>query len=130
MVYKKSMKGFILAAGSGTRLYSLILEIPKPLLPVGKIPIITYLIDLYLKNMGLTILKLISNARIWKIFIIWKATYFPKEKIELIVERKPSGTFTPIVKKVSPQWFSEPIVVSNSDELKELNLKEMVDWYR
>lgn len=43
------MKGFILAAGSGTRLYSLILEIPKPLLPVGKIPIITYLIDLYLK---------------------------------------------------------------------------------
>ena len=44
------MKGFILAAGEGTRLRPLTLEIPKPLLPVGKIPIINYLVELFLKS--------------------------------------------------------------------------------
>ena len=123
------MKGFILAGGLGTRLYPLTLEIPKPLLPVGKIPIITYLIDLYLKY-GVDDIKINIQRSHLEDFYKWKATYFPKEKIELIVERKPSGTFTPIVKKVSPQWFSEPIVVSNGDELKELNLKKMIGWHR
>ncbi|TET84303.1 MAG: nucleotidyltransferase family protein [Candidatus Nealsonbacteria bacterium] len=123
------MKGFILAAGGGTRLYPLTLEIPKPLLPVGKIPIITYLIDLYLKN-GVDDIKINIQRAHLEDFYKWKATYFPRDKIELVIEPKPSGTFTPIVKKVSQKWFSEPIVVSNGDELKELNLKEMVDWHQ
>jgi len=123
------MKGFILAAGGGTRLYPLTLEIPKPLLPVGKIPIITYLIDLYLKN-GVDDIKINIQRSHLEDFYKWKATYFPRDKIELVIEPKPSGTFTPIVKKVSQKWFSEPIVVSNGDELKELNLKEMVDWHQ
>jgi len=123
------MKGFILAAGGGTRLYPLTLEIPKPLLPVGKIPIITYLVDLYLKN-GVDDIKINIQRAHLEDFYKWKATYFPRDKIELVLEPKPSGTFTPLVKKVSQKWFSEPIVVSNGDELKELNLKEMIDWHQ
>lgn len=123
------MKGFILAAGEGTRLRPLTYEIPKPLLPVGKIPIITYLIELYLKN-GIDDIKINVQKSHLEDFYKWKATYFPREKIELIVELKPSGTFTPIIKKVDPKWFSEPIVVSNGDELKELNLKKMVAWHK
>ena len=121
------MKGFILAAGEGTRLYPLTLEIPKPLLPVGKIPILTYLIELYLKH-GVDDIKINIQKKHLEDFYKWKATYFPREKIEFIIEKKPSGTFTPLV-KTDPHWFSEPIVVSNGDELKELNLKEMIDWH-
>lgn len=121
------MKGFILAAGEGTRLRPLTLEIPKPLLPVGKIPIITYLVNLYLKygvnDIIIGVLKIHLED-----FYKWRATHFPGEKIELLVEPKPSGTFTPIAKKIN-SWFSESIVVSNGDELKELNLKEMIDWH-
>jgi len=126
------MRGFILAAGSGTRLYPLTLEIPKPLLPVGKIPIITYLVELYLKN-GVNDIKINIQRAHLEDFYKWKATYYPEfpgRKIELIVEPKPSGTFTPIAKKVDSKWFSEPIVVSNGDELKELNLKEMIKWHK
>ncbi|KPJ71778.1 hypothetical protein AMJ50_00340 [Parcubacteria bacterium DG_74_3] len=123
------MKGFILAAGKGTRLYPLTLEIPKPLLPVNKIPIITYLVELYLKN-GITDIKINVQKKHLKDFAKWRVIYFPRKKIELMVERKPSGTFTPIAKKISPQWFREPIVVSNGDELKELNIKKMMSWHR
>ncbi len=123
------MKGFILAAGSGTRLYPLTLEIPKPLMPVGKIPILTYLVDLYLDN-GVDDIKIGIQRAHLEDFYKWKATYFPGKKIELVVEPKPSGTFTPLVKKVDNKWFSEPIVVSNGDELKELNLKKMINWHK
>ena len=121
------MKGFILAAGEGTRLHPLTLEIPKPLLPVGKIPIITYLIELYL-NHGVNDIKINIQKKHLEDFYKWKAVYFPREKIDFLVEEKPTGTFTPLV-KVGEDWFSEPIVVSNGDELKELNLKEMVDFH-
>ncbi len=117
-----------MAAGEGTRLYPLTLEIPKPLLPVGKIPILTYLVDLYLEN-GVDDIKINIQKKHLEDFYKWKATYFPREKIEFIVEKKPSGTFGPLLKAGS-HWFSEPIVVSNGDELKELNLKEMIDWHR
>jgi NDP-sugar pyrophosphorylase family protein len=121
------MKGFILAAGEGTRLYPLTLEIPKPLLPVGKIPILTYLIELYLKY-GVDDIQINIQKKHLEDFYKWKATYFPREKIEFLIEEKPSGTFTPLV-KVDKNWFSEPIVVSNGDELKDLNLREMIDWH-
>lgn len=123
------MKGFILAAGDGTRLRPLTYEIPKPLLPVGKTPIITYLVDLYLRN-GVDDIKIGIQRSHLEDFYKWKATYFPGKNIELVVEPKPSGTFLPIVKKVNSKWFSEPIVVSNGDELKELNLKKMIDWHK
>ncbi len=121
------MKGFILAAGEGTRLYPLTLEIPKPLLPVGKIPILTYLIDLYLES-GVNDIKINIQKKHLEDFYKWKATYFPRDKIEFLIEKRPSGTFTPLL-KVDNHWFSEPIVVSNGDELKDLNLKEMIDYH-
>jgi len=122
------MKGFILAGGEGTRLRPLTLEIPKPLLPVGKIPILTYLVDLYLEN-GIDDIKIGIQKKHLEDFYKWKATYFPGKKIELIVEPKPSGTLGALMHKTVSQWFSEPIVVSNGDELKELNLKKMVKWH-
>lgn len=122
------MKGFILAAGEGVRLRPITYEVPKPLLTVGKIPIINYLVNLYLKY-GVDDIKIGIQRGHLKDFYKWKTVYFPGKKIELVVESKPSGTFTPIAKKVSAKWFSEPIVVSNGDELKELNLKTMIDWH-
>ena len=121
------MKGFILAAGEGTRLYPLTLEIPKPLLPVGKTPIITYLVDLYLEY-GVDDIKINIQKKHLEDFYKWKATYFPREKIDFLIEKKPSGTFAPLL-KIDERWFTETIVVSNGDELKELDLKKMVDWH-
>ncbi len=121
------MKGFILAGGEGTRLYPVTLEIPKPLIPVHGTPVLNYLIGLYLKN-GINNIKINVQKKHFEYFKKWKDDFFPQEKIEFIVELKPSGTFTPLLK--TNQWFSETIVVSNGDELKDLNLKEMIEWHK
>jgi len=123
------VKGFILAGGKGTRLYPLTLEIPKPLLPVKKIPVITYLVELYLKY-GISDIKINIQKTHLEDFYKWRQTYFPKARIEFIIEKEPSGTFPPVAKKTKKSWFSEPIFVSNGDELKELNLKKMLEFHK
>jgi NDP-sugar pyrophosphorylase family protein len=122
------MKGFILAAGEGTRLYPVALEIPKPLLPVNKIPVLTYLVRLYLKY-EVNDIKIIIQQKHLEDFGQWREFYFPKEKIEFITEKRPSGTLGAL-SKIDSDWFSESIVVSNGDELKEIDLKEMMAWHR
>ena len=42
-----NFKAVILAGGAGTRLYPITKELPKPLLPVQRKPILNHLIDLF-----------------------------------------------------------------------------------
>ncbi len=118
------MKGFILAAGEGTRLLPLTDKTPKPLLHVGEIPIINYLIDLFL-DCGVNDIKIGIQRKRLEDFQRWQVTYYPDQQIELMAEECPSGTFTPI-NNLSAEWFNEPIVVSNGDELKDIDLDKMI----
>ena len=122
------MKGFILAGGEGTRLYPVTLETPKPLITVHNVPVLSYLVDLYLNN-DVDDIRINIQQKHLQHFEKWKKDYFPNQNIKFIIESEPSGTFAPLMKAES-QWFSETIVVSNGDELKELNLKEMIDWHK
>jgi len=121
------MKGFILAGGEGTRLRPLTLEIPKPLLTVRRIPVINYLVDLYLDH-GINDIRINIQRKHMEDFYKWKATYYPHRKIEFLIEEEPSGTFAPLV-RVEDDWFSEPIVVTNGDELKEFDVSEVFSWH-
>jgi len=47
------LSGVILAAGKGSRLYPITEKIPKPLVPIGKRPLIEYQLDI-LKSLGIT----------------------------------------------------------------------------
>lgn len=122
------MKGFILAGGEGTRLYPLTLKTPKPLITIHDIPVLSYLVNLYLEN-NIDNIRINIQQKHSQNFEKWKKEYFPHQNIEFIVEAEPSGTFAPLM-KTNPQWFSETIVVSNGDELKELDLKKMINWHK
>jgi len=121
------MKGFIFAAGEGTRLYPVVLETPKPLITVHKIPVLTYLVELYLEYQ-VNDIQIIIQEKHEEDFRNWKAHFFSEENIDFIIEKKPSGTFGAL-SKIKSSWFSERIVVSNGDELKEINIKKMKDWH-
>lgn len=65
------MKALILAAGYGIRLYPLTKNCPKPLLPVGKKPIIEYIIDKLLKVEGLDEIIIVTNNKFYPLFRHW-----------------------------------------------------------
>lgn len=125
----KNLKAVILAGGKGTRLYPITYEIPKPLLPVKKKPIINYLIDLFFQTKIREIYILISQE-FQKEFEWWKRRYYPRsQKINLIEEARPLGTFGGLW-LLRDKLSLSPFFLTNGDELKKLNLREMIDFHQ
>ncbi|MFA5271601.1 MAG: nucleotidyltransferase family protein [Candidatus Omnitrophota bacterium] len=74
----KQLRILILAAGYGTRLYPLTLNLPKPLVPVNGQPLINFLIEKIKKLKTKFIIKemvVVSSNKFYKDFINWKKKY-------------------------------------------------------
>lgn len=123
----KNNKAVILAGGKGTRLYPITHEIPKPLLPVQKKPIINYLVELFLEQ-GINDIAVLINKESKEDFYWWQKRYYPKQKILLVEEKEPLGTFGGLW--LLKDWLREnDFFMTNGDELKEIDLKEMKDFH-
>lgn len=66
------MKVLILAAGYGTRLYPHTRNFPKPLLKVGKKPVINHLLEKIEELDGISRVVVVTNGRFFKRFKCWK----------------------------------------------------------
>ncbi|MGB2762522.1 MAG: nucleotidyltransferase family protein [Minisyncoccales bacterium] len=121
-------KAVILAGGKGTRLYPVTKEIPKPLLPIKKKPIINYLIDLF-REQGVKEIAVLINKEFRDDFNWWKKRYYPKNKIKIIAEEKPLGTFGGLY--LLKDWLSNnSFFLTNGDELKKIDLNKMTSFYQ
>ena len=121
-------KAIILAGGKGTRLYPVTKEIPKPLLPIKRKPIINYLIDLFYSQ-GIKDIAVLINKDFKEDFDWWQRRYFPKNNIKLVEEKEPLGTFGGLY--FLKDWIAgEPFFMSNGDELKKIDLKKMVKFHQ
>lgn len=72
------MKVVILAAGYGTRLYPLTLNLPKPLVKINQKPIINFLVEKIKKlpeNLAAREIKVVSNEKFYKNFLRWNEKY-------------------------------------------------------
>ena len=124
----KNIKAVILAGGLGTRLYPITYEIPKPLLPIKKKPIINYLVDLFFEQ-GIKEIAVLISKDFEQDFIWWKKRYYPKKKIKFFKEKKPLGTLGGL--SYLKKWISgNSFFLTNGDELKKINLKKMKDFHR
>ena len=122
------MKAVILAGGKGTRLYPITYEIPKPLLPIKKKPIINYLVDLFLKA-GIKEIGVLISQDFEKDFDWWKKRYYPKKKIKFFKEKKPLGTLGGLY--YLKKWISKDnFFLTNGDELKKIGLKKMERFHK
>jgi len=122
------MKAVILAGGKGTRLYPITYEIPKPLLPIKKKPIINYLVDLFLKA-GVKEIGVLINQDFEKDFDWWKKRYYPKKRIKFFKEKKPLGTLGGLY--YLKKWVSKDnFFLTNGDELKKIGLKKMEAFHK
>jgi len=116
-------KAVILAGGRGTRLYPITKEIPKPLLPINKKPIINYLIELFFQ-FKIGEIAILINQKDEEDFFWWKKRHYPQKNFKIINEKEPLGTFGGLY--YLKDWIgNEDFFLSNGDEIKKIDLDKM-----
>lgn len=111
----------IMAGGKGTRLYPFTKILPKPLIPIGEVPILERIIDRY-SSYGMHDFYLTVNYKKGMI-----RSYFdelnPDYNVHYVEEDKPLGTAGSL--KLIKQKFDKPIIVANCDILIEADYDDI-----
>ncbi len=121
-----SMKYIIQAGGLGTRLRPITYEIPKPLLPVKRKPIIQYLVELFRKHDAEKIFVL-ANSQDAELFQKWNTDNGNRD-VEIIQEENRLGTWGGILRYLKHE-LTDTFVVSNGDELKETDITRLLNFH-
>ncbi len=125
------MKVLILAAGYGTRLYPYTKNFPKPLLKVGKRPIINYLLDKVEKLANVSSVLVVTNEKFFKQFQAWKSRQKRKFKIKIINDLTTTpddrlGAIGDMDFVFSKESFSEDFLVLGGDNLFSGDLRDFM----
>ncbi|MFB3895944.1 MAG: sugar phosphate nucleotidyltransferase [bacterium] len=120
------MKAIIMAGGQGTRLQPFTHTIPKPLLPVGRKPIMQIIIEQF-RDFGFTDIAITTG---YKADLI--AAYFQDGKnfgvnIRYVVEEKQLGTAGGLGKL--KEWLDQPTILINGDILTKTDFKKMYQYH-
>ncbi|MBI4894873.1 MAG: NTP transferase domain-containing protein [Candidatus Aenigmarchaeota archaeon] len=122
----KLSKAIILCGGKGTRFRPITYEIPKALIPVHGKPIISHILDLFKKYQIMEIYLSVGylKDRVKERFGDGSKLGF---SIKYVEEDEPLGTagFLRLVSDIDSDF-----IVSNGDELKDINIEEMYKIHR
>lgn len=121
------MKVVILAGGRGTRLLPYTLVLPKPLIPMGDIPVIESLLKWLRRNgiknihimvgyLGHLIKALCGNGSQWDM------------NIEYSEEPKPLGTIGPLL--LLKHELQDTFLVTNGDLITDMDLREFIQFHK
>lgn len=124
------MKAVILAGGAGTRLRPVTYEIPKPLVPVRKKPILNHLIEFFVRQ-GISDIAIIASRGHEEDFKRWQKAWAGEipGNYEVFYEEKPEGTFG-YLRKLKEWLGDDSFVVTNGDELKDFDLPALIEFHR
>lgn len=114
------MEAIVLAGGFGTRLRSVVSELPKPMAPVEDKPFLEYILK-YLQKNGITRVILCVGYK-WKSIQEYFGDKFDNIELVYSVEDEPLGTGGAI-KKAMNQINSEQVYIINGDTLFDIDLK-------
>ena len=117
------MKAIILAGGLGTRLYPYTKSLPKPMLPLGKKPILEHEIEWVKKNGINEIVICVSYLR-KKIEDYFGDGKKFGVKIEYAISSKPLATAGQL--KTAEKFIDDTFVCVYGDTILDFNLKNMV----
>ena len=120
------MKAIILAGGRGTRLAPYTMVLPKPLVPIGDMPILEVLIR-QLKRCGVdeVILTVGHLANLLQAYFSDGSRY--GVKITYSLESRPLGTAGPLALAPRP---TESFFVLNGDVLTTLDMADLLKFHR
>ena len=122
------MKAVILAGGEGTRLRPYTYMIPKPLMPVGELPIIEIIIR-QLKNNGFNNVVILTGykADLMEMFLKGSDVKYDL-KIKFSREEEPLGTIGPL--SLIRNDLNEDFILMNGDTLTNMNYTELMRHHR
>lgn len=103
----------IMAGGKGTRLYPYTKILPKPLIPIGEIPIVERIIDCYVKY-GISKFYMTVNYK-KEMIRSYFSDLISNYTISYVEENKPLGTGGSI--RLIEEHFDSPFFVTNCDTL-------------
>jgi len=117
------LEAIVLAGGLGTRLRSVVSDLPKPMAPIGDKPFLEYILK-YLQKNGITRVVLSVGYK-WETIKEYFGDKF--ENIELVysVEDEPLGTGGAI-KKAMNQVKNSQVYIINGDTFFNIDLKNLV----
>ncbi|KPL84660.1 nucleoside-diphosphate-sugar pyrophosphorylase [Thermanaerothrix daxensis] len=120
------MKAVILAGGKGTRLAPYTKILPKPLMPVGEMPILEVIVrQLRCAGIDEIILTVGHLAELLRAFF-GDGSHFGL-KIRYSYEDQPLGTAGPLA---LVEGLDETFLVMNGDVLTDLNVRELVQYHK
>ena len=117
------MKGIILAGGLGTRLLPYTKTTPKPMLLLGKKPILEYVIK-WIKKNGVKEIVLCVSYKGKKIEDYFKNGEKFDVKIEYAKSKKPLSTAGQL--KTAEKFIDDTFVCTYGDTISDFNLKRMI----
>lgn len=109
----ESVPVVIMAGGKGTRLYPYTKILPKPLIPIGEVPIVERVMDSFCRY-GVTDFLMTVNYK-KNMIESYFADISKRYEIEYVEEDKPLGTGGSI--KLITRKFGSPLFVANCDSL-------------
>ncbi|QGQ98486.1 D-glycero-D-manno-heptose 1-phosphate guanosyltransferase [Paenibacillus psychroresistens] len=118
------MEAIILAGGLGSRLRSVVADVPKPMAPINNQPFLKYLMD-YLDKEGITKVILSTGYKHEVIEACFGSRY---KDIEIVysIEDQPLGTGGAI-KKALDKVTSENVFILNGDTFFNVNLQQLLE---
>jgi len=129
------MKAIILAAGYATRLYPLTKNQPKPLLEVGRKPILQYLLEKIEPLELVDEVIIVTNDRFYKQFVDWVARFVFSKKILVLNDGTTSnenrlGALADLGYTIELRQIDEDLLVLAGDNLFDCALTDFVAFYQ
>lgn len=116
------MEAIVLAGGLGTRLRSVITDLPKPMAPIGDKPFLEYILK-YLQKNGITRVVLSVGYK-WETIKEYFGNNFKNIELVYSVENEPLGTGGAIKKALS-HCKEDNIFIINGDTFFDVKLQDL-----
>lgn len=123
------MRAVVLVGGFGTRLRPLTYSVPKPMLPVGHLPIIERLVANLVRG-GITDVTLALGFKPEPFLAAFPDGTCAGARLHYAVEPEPLDTAGAIRFAAEASGIDETFVVANGDVLTDLDVAALVDFHR
>lgn len=116
----------ILAGGLGTRLRSVVQDVPKPMAPIRGRPFLAYQLDYWIAQ-GINRFVLSVGYKHDLIQSFFGTTY-QGAHIEYVIEQSPLGTGGGFLLALEAHGYTKPFLLLNGDTYFDVNLKHLTEF--